>query len=85
MKIYFMTFKRPNLSSLTHPEIKNHLQWFDPDVTVRCIGCHGACFVATKLDVDVFSRISNVYLVIDVTYSVIEMAKLIDSSPEVSA
>ena len=79
MKIYFMTFKRPNLSSLTHPEIKNHLQWFDPDVEIRPVGANGSCFVATTLGVGVLSRIADVHYVIDVTYSVTEMAKLINS------
>ena len=82
MKIYFMTFKRPNLSSLTYPEIKNHLQWFDPDVVVRTIGAEGACFVATKLDGEVLSRISNVFYINNVTYAVAEMAKLIGSCPD---
>ena len=85
MKIYFMTFKRPNLSSLTHPEIKNHLQWFDPDVVVLPVGDNGSCFVATTLDFGVLSRIADVHYIIDSTNSVTEIAKLINFSPEVSA
>lgn len=82
MKIYFMVFKKNNLLSMTHPEIKNHLKWFDPDVVIRTIGAEGSCFVATKLDVEVLSRISNVFYITNVTYPVAEMAKLIGSCPD---
>ena len=85
IKIYFMTFKRLDGAGMTYPEIKNHLRWFDPDVVIRPVGINGSCFVATTLDVEVLLRIADVHYIIDVTYSVEEMAKLINSHPEVSA
>ena len=81
MKIYFMTFEEQGyLKSTTYPAIKEHLECFDPDVVVRPIGSDGLCLVATTLNFELLSRIACVNYVHDVTYSVEQLSKLINSS-----